>query len=89
MMTDPTVTTWHVPDPTTLTMAELDEVLALTGIDVNNPTVQPGRILAALVCWQRRRNGEPVDFDTVYRTMTTGSVTMTRVGPTVPPPPTG
>lgn len=69
-------TTYEVPAPETLTMQELDDVLEITGIDVMDPVQvrRPAKVLAALVTWQRRRNGETVDFDAVYRTLTASQV---------------
>ncbi len=81
--------TYHIPDPNTLTMGELDEVMALTGVDVMNPdagAATPGRVIAALVCWQRSRDGETgLTVDAVYRTLRMGDVRMTR-NPTPPAP---
>ncbi len=81
--------TYLIPDPNTLSMADLDEVMALTGVDVVNPdatAVSPGRVIAALVCWQRTRDGEPdLTVDGVYKTLHMGEVRMTRF-PTPPTP---
>lgn len=82
-MTEPTV--YEVPHPDTLTFAELDEVMDLTGIDVaesRGSASVAGKVLAALVVWSRHRAGEKVDFDTVYRTMRTSNIRLSRVDPT-------
>jgi hypothetical protein len=78
-------TVYEVPHPDSLTFAQLDDVLELTGIDVTEARGQAriaGKFLAALVVWARHRAGETVDFDTVYRTMTTNDIRVTRVDPT-------
>lgn len=74
--------TWQVPHPDTLTMAELDEVLAITGVDV--ATATPGHVIAALVTMVRRKAGETVDFGEVYRTLRNRQVRMTALDPTQP-----
>jgi hypothetical protein len=82
-MTEPTV--YEVPHPDTLTFAELDEVMELTGIDIaesRGSKSVAGKVLAALVVWTKHRAGEQVDFDTVYRTMRTNDIRLSRVDPT-------
>ena len=79
--------TWEIPHPDTLTMAQLDQVLALTGVDV--AALGPGdvgRVLAAITTWLRRQAGETVSFDEVYATLTTRQVRVTPVDPTQPAP---
>ncbi len=77
--------TWEVPHPDSLTMAELDQVLALTGIDVQGvDAAQPGRVVAAIVTWHRRKAGETVSFDDVYATLTNRQVRFTTLDPTQP-----
>jgi hypothetical protein len=85
-MTDPDVVqVWEVPDPNTLTFADLDEILRLTGIDV--PTIgDAGKVLAALVTWRRAQSGETVSFDEVYKTLTLAHVRVSRMDPTQPAP---
>lgn len=82
---------WEVPHPDQLTMAELDEVLEMTGIDIQNAGAgSSGRVLAALVTWHRKRNGEPsVTFDEVYATLRGRQVRLTGLDPTPPAPATG
>lgn len=83
----PVETVWEIPHPDSLTMAQLDEVLATTGVDVMGlDGAQVGRVLAAIVTWQRRRNGETVEFDQVYATLTNRQVRVTAVDPTTPTP---
>jgi hypothetical protein len=83
-------TTWEIPHPATLTMAELDDIMEATGVDVQAPgaTVRPGKVLAAIVVWSRRNAGEILDLDQVYRTLTMESVRFS-VDPTLPAPPPG
>lgn len=80
---------WEIPHPDTLTMAQLDEVLATTGIDIaNGGAAGPGHVLAAIVTWTRRKAGETVEFDEVYRTLTNRQIRVTAMDPT-PPTSTG
>lgn len=85
-MAENVVAQWDVPDPNSLTMAELDEVLELTGIDLQaaQNLGSQGRVLAALVTWTRRRAGELVDFDDVYKTLRGNQVRVTRADPKSP-----
>lgn len=87
-MTVPTSTTsaepiavWEVPHPESLTMAELDEVLAVTGVDVAGD-ITWGKMIAALVVWVRRNAGENVTVEDVYRTVKMNQVNVTKVDPT-------
>lgn len=80
--------TWEIPHPQTLTTADLDEVLELTGVDImaaQGNLSMGGRVLAALVCWVRNRAGETVTFDEVYRTLVVSNLRVTGVDPTQPP----
>jgi hypothetical protein len=65
-----------VPHPSALTIAELDDVLDATGIDVNDPRMSVGKVLAALVTFELRRQGEAVTFDDVYQKLRIGNVKM-------------
>lgn len=81
-MTEPqTVAVWEVPHPESLTMAELDEVLAVTGVDVT-ADITWGKMIAALVVWTRRNNGENVTVEDVYRTVRMSEVKVSKVDPT-------
>lgn len=79
------VATYEVPHPESLTMQELDEVLIMTGIDIAEAQASGigmgGRVLAALVTWSRRRGGETVTFDEVYRTLRGNQIRLTKLDP--------
>jgi hypothetical protein len=82
----PDVTRWEIPAPQALTLGELDEVWALTGIDVMSPeSMTPGRIIAAMVVWQSHKRGTPMTLDEVLRTVSMADIVkMSTVDPTVP-----
>jgi hypothetical protein len=81
-MTEPVEQVWTVKHPDSLTMAELDEILSLTGIDITGEGLSWGKVCAALVVWTRRRAGEQVTFDEVYTTLTNKQFRVTNVDPT-------
>jgi len=73
--TAPAGTIWEIPHPNNLTFADLDDILAETGVDVR-PDAGNRRalIFAAIVTWQLRRQGQTADLDTIYRTLTMGQI---------------
>lgn len=71
------MTTYTIPAYDNLTLAEMDDVLELTGIDVSDPETRmrrPMRIAAALITWQANRNGDPVTFEKIYTTLKASDV---------------
>jgi hypothetical protein len=72
---------WTIPHPDDLTMAELDQVTALSGVDINAPG-SAFRLTAALVTWVRQRAGEPVTYADVYATLKNKQIRVTPVDPT-------
>jgi hypothetical protein len=73
---------WTIPHPDDLTMAQLDEVTALSGVDPTNPG-SAFKLTAALVTWVRRRDGEPdLTYDEVYATLRNKQIRVTPVDPT-------
>lgn len=71
------MTTYTIPAFDELTLAELDDVLELTGIDVSDPGLRlnrPMKIAAALICWQANKNGDPVTFEKIYTTLKASDV---------------
>jgi hypothetical protein len=71
------VTTYTIPVIDNLTLAELDDVVAITGIDVTDPAtrqLRPMKVAAALIVWQANRAGNPVTFDHIYTTLRAGDI---------------
>lgn len=71
------MTTYTIPAYDALTLAEMDDVLEMTGIDVSDPDtrrLRPMRIAAALITWQANRNGDPVTFEHIYTTLKASDV---------------
>lgn len=86
--------TYSIPAYDQLTLAELDDVLDLTGIDVSDPEtrmMRPMKIAAALITWQANKNGDPVTFEHIYTTLKAADVVQATpqdgrgnaIGPTV------
>lgn len=73
------MTTYTIPAYDQLTLAEMDDVLALTGIDVSDPetrTLRPMKIAAALITWQANKSGDPVTFEHIYTTLKAADVVL-------------
>lgn len=69
--------TYEIPAFDSLTLAEMDDVLDMTGIDVGDPElrrVRPMKIAAALITWKANRAGDPVTFEHIYTTLKASDV---------------
>lgn len=74
------MTTYTIPAYDSLTLAEMDDVLEITGIDVSDPDtrrMRPMKIAAALITWQANRKGDPVTFDHIYTNLRMSDVVAT------------